>query len=155
MRSRNLPTPQTYRLITYHLDLHTHDKSSRPGIDDQPLLYLRMNPQPTASPHRARSLFSPPARGKRNHGKQRRNNSNCRSKRNPPKSTSTPQSPLLHPLMTPSYFVELPGAAERGRCQSNREERPLFIFLNTRRRPHLQPKNLQRSPLLAHGAKSM
>lgn len=155
MRLQNLPTPQTYRLITYHLDLHTRDKSSRPGIDDQPLLYLRTNPQPTTLLRRARLLFSPPARGKRNHGKQRRNFSNYRSKRKPPKSTLTPRSPLLHPLMTPSYFADLPGAAERGRCQCDREERPPFISLNPRRRPHLRLTNLQRSPPPAHGAKLM
>lgn len=160
MRLQSPPTPQTYRPITYNLGLHTRDKSLRPRIDDQPLLYLRTNPQPTASPRHAKSLFnpSPPAHGKRSCGNQRRkpgNNSSYRSKRNPPKSTLTPRFPLLHPPMTPFYFVGPPGAAERGHCQSNREERPLFIFLNLGKKPHLRLTNPQRSPLLAHGAKLM
>ena len=155
MRPQSLLTFQIRRLITYHLALHTHDTSSQPGIDDQPLPYLHMNPQLIASPHPAKSLFNPPARRKRNRDKRRNlgNNSSYRSRKSPPTLTSTHRSLLLHPLTILFYFVDLPGVVGRDRHRNNREGRPPYNCPNPAKRPHLLLMNLQHSTLLAHGVR--
>ena len=146
--------PQTHRLITYHLSLHTRGTSSLPGIEDQPPQYLRTNHRPIVSPHPVKSLSNPPAR-RRNLDKRRRNNSSYRLKKRPLKLTSTRQSPLPHPQMTPFYFVDLLGAVGRDRYRSNQEERPPYAHPNTAKRPRLHLMRRKHSPLLAHGVKSM
>ena len=158
MPLRSLLTPQIHRLITYRLSFRTRDTSLQPGTDDRLHLYLRTSPRPITSPHHARSSSNLPVRRRRNRDNLRRkpvNNSSYKSRRNPPKSTSTQRFLLLHPQMTPSYFVDPPGAAERGHYRSNREERLPYALLNPTRRPHLRLMNLQCSPPLVHGAKSM
>ena len=157
MRPRSLLISQIHKLIIYHLALHMRDMSSQPETDDQLLQYLRTNPQPIVSPHPAKLSFSHPTRRKRSRDKRRKpgNNSSYRLKRSPLTLTSTRQSPLLHPPTTPFCFVDLPGAAEQDRYRSNREERPPYAQMNSARRPHLPLTNLQHSPLLVHGVKSI
>ena len=145
--------PQIHRLIIYHLTLCTRDKSSQPETDDQPPLSLHTNPLPTVLPRPAKSLFNPPLYRKRNRDKRGKlGNKSCRSKRNLLTSTSTRRSPLLHPLMTPFYFVVLPGAVGRDHYRSNREERPPYAH---KRKPHLPPMNPHHSPPLVRGVRSI
>lgn len=73
---QSLPTPQTRRLITFSLALHTRDTSLQPEIGGRLLRYLRTNLRPIASAHPAKLPFNHPARRRRNPDKLRRKENN-------------------------------------------------------------------------------